>query len=428
MIKEKNYYLNYIILTFCLIIFLLALEWQIERPWPEPQVFSGSLINKTSKDLNLKDNDLVINGGKFGSQKDIITEKIEQGKEFLYRMEHPTLHGFYKKYDAVNDYLAPELHAVYSASIIYTFLYVYDYNKDEKILERLSDWGEFLLSMQDKDSGAFHYRYYLDTQKKEQRFVVGTTALSIFTLLRLYEFTGQEKYLESAKSAGDWLLAMQREDGVMKPYKKYKDGKWYYGKKESLLYNGQCLSALSKLYNATGIKRYYRAAEKIAKHFAQKYEEAGRQYVVGEYRTKNPISNSWVVMSLMDFYKISKDDYYKDIVFELSAQIISNQTEGGKIAGAYSTSGNGWISEVMTDTYRFCLEEERDNCEKYKKAVVNIINWIIERTYSEENSSSLKNPERAIGGIFWNEAGKYVRTDSVCHALNSYTRIINFLH
>ena len=132
-------------------------------------------------------------------------------------------------------------------------------------------------------------------------------------------------------------------------------------------------------------------------------------------------------MSLMDFYKISKDDYYKDIVFELSAQIISNQTEGGEIAGAYSTSGNGWISEVMTDTYRFCLEEERDNCEKYKKAVVNIINWIIERTYSEENSSFLKNPERAIGGIFWNEAGKYVRTDSVCHALNGYTKIINFL-
>lgn len=433
---ENKY--HYLILTLAVLNFLVFSSLQISSPWPESQVFTGTLIDKTSKELSSKNEEL-------SSQKKTIAEKIEQGKEFLYRMEHPELHGFYKRYDTPNDYLASELHAVYSASIIYTFLYIYDYDKDEKILTRLSEWGDFLLSMQDKESGAFHYRCFLETEfpngnsvscEKEQRFVVGTSALSIFTLLRLYEFTGQEKYLESAKSAGDWLITMQREDGVMKPYKRYEDEKWLYGKKESLLYNGQCLSALSKLYNATGIQKYYEAAEKIANHFAQKYEQAGRQYIVGEYRTKNPISNSWVVMSLMDFYhafikkssgELSSPENYKDIVFELSSQIISHQEEDGKINGAFSTSGNGWISEVMIETYRFCLEQERDDCEKYKETVVKIINWVMERTYSKENSSSLPNPERAMGGVFWNEYEKYVRTDSVCHALNGYVRIIDFL-
>lgn len=129
-------------------------------------------------------------------------------------------------------------------------------------------------------------------------------------------------------------------------------------------------------------------------------------------------------MSLMDFYKTNLDDYYKDIVFELSSQIISHQMKDGKIDGAYSTSGNGWISEVMTDTYRFCLEQERSDCEKYKETVVDIIKWVIQRTYSKENSSFLKNPERALGGVYWNKENKYVRTDSVCHAINGYTRII----
>ena len=156
--------------------------------------------------------------------KDLIQEKIEQGKEFLFRIaQDKNEHGFYKKYDVLNDSFEDRLHTVYSASIMYTFLYIYDYDKDEKILENISDWGGFLLSMQNKDKedkryGAFHYSYYFDKKEKEKRFVVGTSALSIFTLLRLYVLTDDPKYLESAKLAGDWLIKMQRSDGTIKPY------------------------------------------------------------------------------------------------------------------------------------------------------------------------------------------------------------------
>lgn len=425
-IKIKNLY-SYIFLAFSATAFLAIFTLVNYQPGPVFEPFTASLVK-----VNLETSEVLEVLEIPETFKDLLQEKIEQGQEFLYRMEHPEEHGFYKKYDAVNDSFEQRLHTVYSASIIYTFLYIYDYDQDEEILEHLSDWGGFLLSMQDKDKsskryGAFSYSYYLDTKEKEQRYVIGTSALSIFTLLRLHEITGQDKYLESAKLAGDWLITMQREDGVVKPYTRYSDGKWVFGKKESLLYNGQTLSAFSKLYIATNVQKYYEAGEKIAKHFAQKYEDAGRQYVAGEYRAKNPISNSWIVMSLMDFYETNFDDYYKDIVFELSSQIISHQMEDGRIDGAYSTSGNGWISEVMTDTYRFCLEQNRDDCEKYKDTVINIIRWLIDRTYTKENSSFLKNPERALGGVYWNEANKYVRTDSVCHALNGYVRIMNFL-
>lgn len=261
--------------------------------------------------------------------KELIEQKIKQGKEFLYRMENKDEHGFYKKYDTLNDTFENRLHTVYSASIIYTFLYIYDLEKDEKILEDAVDWANFLLSMQNKDKedkryGAFHYSFYLDNQEKEKKFVVGTSALSIFTLLRMYDLTEDSKYLESAKLAGDWLATMQEPDGSMKPYTRYSDGKWVYGKKESLLYNGQVLSSLSKLYAATGDKKYYDTAEGIAKRFAEKYEEE-KGYIQGEYRKKNPISNSWAVMSSMDFYKVSQDDRYKNVIFELSEKVLENQ-------------------------------------------------------------------------------------------------------
>ena len=150
-------------------------------------------------------------------------------------------------------------------------------------------------------------------------------------------------------------------------------------------------------------------------------------------------------MSLMDFYKNAEhNQQYKKIVFELSQKILANQIlksddvlDYGRWDGAYSTSGNGWLAEVMMQTYKFCREEKRlspnssllknIDCEKYKEAVIGVMRWIIQQTYSDENSFYLPNPARARGGIFWSKQDGYVRTDSVCHALNAYVGIIDDL-
>ena len=368
--------------------------------------------------------------------KELILQKIEQGKEFLFRAMHEDEHGFYKKYDTLNDDFGNRLHTVYSASIIYTLLKIYDYDKDIRILEGMPDWGDFLLSMQSKDKetyGAFHYSYYFKSKEKEPRFVVGTTALSIFTLLDLYDRTSDSKYLESAKLGGDWLTTMQKSDGWMKAYKEYKGGEWVYGEKKSLLYNGQVLSALSRLYKVTGEKRYYDAAEKIAQCFTEKVEKEGC-YLGDDYRSKNSISSAWVVMSLLDFYKINQDEYHKNIIVRCSGDLLERQqleTDEPLYYGtwdrAYSTSGNGWLAEVMVEVYKFFQEQNMDGCDKYKEAVIKVTWWIIQNTYSEENTFFLKEPQKAIGGSFWNYENRYVRTDSVCHAVNAYVGIINDL-
>ena len=368
--------------------------------------------------------------------KELILRKIEQGKEFLLRAVHEDEHGFYKKYDALNDDFGSRLHTVYSASIIYTLLKIDDFDKDERISEGIPDWADFLLSMQSKDKetyGAFHYSYYFKSGEKQPRFVVGTTALSIFTLLDLYDRTADSKYLESAILGGDWLTTMQKPDGWMKAYQEYEDGEWVYGEKKSLLYNGQVLSALSRLYKVTGEKRYYDVAEKIALSFAEKVEKEG-YYLGDDYRSKNSISSAWVVMSLLDFYKINQDEYYKNIIFESSSELLERQNQDvdnllyyGTWDRAYSTSGNGWLAEVMVEMYKFYKEQNMDGRDKYKEAAIKVAFWIIQNTYSTENTFFLKEPQKAIGGSFWNYENRYVRTDSVCHAVNAYVGIIDDL-
>jgi hypothetical protein len=363
--------------------------------------------------------------------KELMLQKIEQGKEFLFRAMHEGEHGFYKKYDTLRDSFGSGLHTVYSASIIYTLLKIYDFDHDERILEGIPEWGDFLLSMQSKEEetyGAFHYSYYPPSGTKQGSFPVGTTALSIFTLLDLYERTGNSTYLESAKLGGDWLTTMQGPDGIMYPSYQYS----YSGtEKESLLYNGQVLSALSRLYIITGATRYYDAAERIAQHFSARVENEGC-FLGDDYRWKNPISSAWVAMALLDFYKIDKEDYYKDIILKCSGELLKRQAKDinhplyhGSWYRAYSTSGNGWLAEVMMEMYRFCQEQNVDGCDKYKEAIIRVIRWVIQNTYSEENTFFIKEPQKAIGGIFWNYENRYVRTDSLCHALNAYAGMMD---
>jgi rhamnogalacturonyl hydrolase YesR len=361
--------------------------------------------------------------------KQLMLQEIDQGKEFLFRAMDEDEHGFYKRYETESDYFGSRLYTVYSASIIYTLLKVYDFDHDEQILEGIPEWGDFLLSMQSKDEetyGAFYYSYYPSSGIKEESFPVGTTALSIFTLLDLFERTGDSRYLESAELGGDWLTTMQRPDGVMYAHKNLSGGQWVYGDQESLLYNGQVLSALSRLYIATGETRYYDTAERIARHFSARVEKEGC-FLGDDYRWPNPISSAWVAMALLDFYKINGEDYYKDMILKCSGELLEKQAKdlsnplySGSWYRAYSTSGNGWLAEVMMTMYRFCQEQNADGCDRYKEAILRVIRWIIQNTYSEENTFFLKEPEKAIGGIFWNYEDRYVRTDSLCHALNAY--------
>lgn len=57
----------------------------------------------------------------------------------------------------------------------------------------------------------------------------------------------------------------------------------------------------------------------------------------------------------------------------------------------------------MSELYLYCKAQGMGGCERFK------------------------NPERAMGGVFWNVAERYVRTDTVCHAMNAYINMIDHL-
>ncbi|WP_416768902.1 glycoside hydrolase family 76 protein [Sulfurimonas sp. ST-25] len=364
---------------------------------------------------------------------DLIYTKIMEAKAYLLRAMDKETHGFHKLYTADDAAYDRRVITTYSSSSLYSLLKLNDLEKDERIAALTPLIAEFILSMQiqkGSNKGAFHYSLSLDTGKKDDRFVVGTASKTIFTLLDLYKRTKEKRYLDAAVSAADWLLTMRNPDGTVINQVKIESGLPVFDKRYSNLYTGEVLSALSRMYAVTSDQRYYDAAAILADNFRERAAKDS-YFLTDDYRTPtDAVPTSWAVMSLLDFYKISKNDLYKKTLLKCLDTIFTRQKNDpndmqnyGRIGTGQNTSGNGWINEVTSEVYLSCRRENWGGCERYKAHMLGMMRWLIQNTYSEENTYFLKAPEKAIGGLIRNYTKEEVRTDAVCHGVNGYINL-----
>ncbi|MFO7566524.1 MAG: prenyltransferase/squalene oxidase repeat-containing protein [Enhygromyxa sp.] len=371
--------------------------------------------------------------------KATLHQRIDEGKAYLLRVMNPQLGGVHKYYYAPIDGFEDRLHTIYTASTIYTLLAIHARDPDPSLLEPIERAAGFLLSMQrvalgQEAHGAFHYSFDLSGWAPEPRFVVGTTAKTIFTLIELHALTQEQVYLEAARMGADWLMTMQAADGrVAAELRLEPDDSWSVIERESLLYTGQVLSALSRLYEATGEEPYLDAASRTAAWLLAKVDSQGC-YLGDDYRPPNPISSSWVILSLFDFARASDDSAIRKLVYDCADELLERQIDDpddvyrhGRWRASLSSSGNGWLAEVLSLLYLDCPDTDPEGCARYRDAVVRLLRLLMQYTYAPENSFVTRNPEMARGGLFWNTQEREVRTDSVCHAMNAYVFMVDQL-
>lgn len=367
----------------------------------------------------------------------LIRQKIREQRDYLLRQMHPHHHAFFKRYDARLDQADPDLRTIYTASSLWTLLLMNDLEKDERIVSRIRPIARFLLSMQVKDGdhrGAFYYSKNSSTGKNRARLVVGTASKTIFTLLELYRRTGNKKYLRAAQNAGDWLVRQTVADGRVFPVvRKSRGGQWKTLTPQSVLYSGQVLTALSRLYQVTPKSEYRNAADRIAVRLLKQAEDS-RYFVGDEFRPPNTISTSWLAMAFLSYSHINPDPAYRRAVYLASHKLIeyqirdfSNILDDGRYKDTKASSGNGWINEVLVEVYRQSAADGRLDSDDYTRAVTRTTRWLIQNMYSYENSYHIPNPARARGGSIRDSVEEAVRTDAVCHGGNSLIGYLDIL-
>ena len=367
--------------------------------------------------------------------RSMVEDDLERAKRYLLRIMDGKLHGFPKTDDAATDTAEDRLRTIYTASSLYTLLKLDTWKPDPAIQQQILPIARYLLSMQCLEGpcrGAFYYSYFPAEDRREPRFVVGTASKTVFTLLELWRRTQDEQYLASARLAGDWLTTMVNPDGSLSAAIEYKEGSWSTERRFSLLYSGQVLSALSRLYTATRDERYRNAAGRIASLCRTKMASANGHVLGDDFREANSVSTSWVAKAMFDYSRIDGDPSDHDVVYRALNAVLAHQVDtpwdpyvDGSIYDAPSSSGTGWINEVLTDVYQLCREDGRADCDRYRLAMLHASRWLLQRTYSEANAFNARNPAHAAGGAIRSYGETIIRTDAVCHGSNSLLELLS---
>ncbi len=368
--------------------------------------------------------------------RSLVRQAIIEQKEYLLRQMNPQYHAFYKLYDAKKDHSETTLRTTYTASALWTLLQMQEFKLDQRIASRIRPIADYLLSMQvqeGKEKGAFHYSFDTVTNEKDRRFVVGTTAKTVFTLLELYRLTGEKRYLTAAQNAGEWLSSRVKSDGRVYPVVVWNKTKQQWGQisQQSVLYSSETLSALSRLHFVSANSRFALAASRIAERLLAQALVA--KFLLGDnFRRANPISTSWLAMAFLDYAKINPEPKFNDAIFGAAQAALNwqlkdptNALDYGRSSRTVATSGNGWINEVFVQVYQRCLEKRRQDCSDYATSMARTTRWLIQNIYSPENSYHIPNPARAQGGSIRNATEETVRTDAVCHGGNSLVGVLS---
>jgi len=99
--------------------------------------------------------------------------------------------------------------------IIPTFLEYAAYAKDEEYVERARRMANWLLSIQLPSGGMPIGPLWPDWERKP---IVFDTGQVIHGLISVFEQTGDARYLDGARRAGDWLVSTQDDDGCWRRY------------------------------------------------------------------------------------------------------------------------------------------------------------------------------------------------------------------
>src|SRR5690606_15219015 len=116
-------------------------------------------------------------------------------------------------------------------------------------------------------------------------------------------------------------------------------------------------------------------------------------YLGDDYRAPNPISSSWVILSLLDFARASGDPTIMETVVDCADELLDRQIDDpddvyrhGRWMASLSSSGNGWLAEVLSELYLECPKDDPDGCARFHEAIIRLIRLLIQYTYSPENS------------------------------------------
>lgn len=181
----------------------------------------------------------------------------------------------------------PYLYSEITGYGITTLLYLYKQTKEEMLLDRAKMAADWLINVAMHKCGGVKTRDYKKQDDNEGMYSFDSeniyafdNGMVLYGLVSLYKLTGIDAYLDNAKKIAEFLLTMQRPDGLFFAFYNAKTGqmidvtdKW---STQSGSYHCKIAMGLIDLYELTGDDRYLKSSIAVCDAALQLQKNDGR--------------------------------------------------------------------------------------------------------------------------------------------------------
>ena len=354
----------------------------------------------------------------------VTTEKLEHsmrlGADWIIAMQED--HGrFQYWYNPVSDEFSSQNddNFLRQAGTSFSLVLVYEMTGDLRYFEAARKSIQYLLAFTeslDADKAYFLFR---------GKAKLGGISLPMLTMLKIRQLTGTTEFDTILTKLANMILFLQEKynTGQYKStyvyrgdYEHEKNSGW-----ESKIYPGEALYALAGMYQAFRDLRYKQSMDWAL------------EFYYGE-KWKSHAFIPWTISAFTSLYEQTGEQKYANYVFFLGDQLLMQQNLDGNDAvyGSFHSipsANTGSYMEGLGDAIHVArLVKDERRLKLYQERAKMGYRWLLLLQYKEVDAAALKRPKMAQGGFRNTLTGSQLRIDNTQHAISSFAKGLRFIY
>ncbi|NJP37425.1 hypothetical protein [Alkalicoccus luteus] len=314
------------------------------------------------------------------------------------------------------------------AGTAYSMLELYEWNRDQDILDAAARALEYLTSFSHEHT---INGIAVNVIVEEDLIKLGGNGLAIVACAKYTQVTGDRKYVPFMQSLATWMEELQRDAPRFSIHKQeYSTGKvWDF---ESRYYPGEAILAMVRLYETDGDSRWLDYAEKETRYLIEvRDREADKATIPHDH---------WLLYGIYNLYQYRPLAIYRSHAFFIADAITESQfTDPDEVSremlgyfhmdnprprstpAACRSEGLGAASRLADQV------KDRDRARRYRRSIHQAISFQLQMQLYPESVLYFPNKSLSLGAFRGNLRNWELRNDYTQHNISSILSYLRFV-
>ncbi len=342
-----------------------------------------------------------------------LLEAAVAGGDYLVRMTGPDGRFTYR-YDPATEQIGEDYNLVRHAGTVYAMLELYGFSGDDDLLAAAERAIRYLTAAMSPCNTTGDGSLCVIENGSVS---LGANALAVLALSEHARVTGAETYLDAATALAGWIVEGQTEDGQFSIHRQqYPEGAVSDFKSD--YYPGEAVFALARLYRVDPQARWLDAAERAAKWMITVRDDVADAELVHDH---------WLLYGLDELHRLRPDQIYLTHAARVASVIVESQNRTapypdwlGGYFGPPRTTPTATRSEGLAAAYRILRDYgSQGSAAGLLEALRMGVEFQLQTQLRVERVIYFDDPAAALGGFTESLTDREVRIDYVQHNLSS---------